>query len=713
MEGVVEREPSQFRLALRAMGEQWESMMGMAAMFMVTILIAIWIQPFYDKPEFRAFGEAGASQVRNIAIEFVMIMLFTVAIIFLAKWKKEWIIKYGILAILFIALGYATIPLAHKVVPDPGEPFELDLEPTPIEVLFQDGEAVWGLQPLLNETTGAIGGHAFYRLTDAGSEGGVGPLETRLRAGVVMMSNASSPGISQYDGGIIACDGEQWMRVHDDFDVSVDSEKGVDCALGLESDFGSYYVDSAGSLALLGSNSSWDLPTFVATEQPLRLLMLPSGQALWVSEQRVALLDMPRDAVDAVSLDFEYEHDAAITAASLGTSLWPDVMAGGSGSQSMLVIGDANGSVLAWQVDLNGTTIPQVEERMHLDRDVFTGQINGILLANYNHYAQDELFVIDSENLRMFRGSSLIEELNHSLSVSEPVAMGLVLAQSVDIDSVIIFQGGDGWEHGGLGWRQFDPSNGWAFALGLVVAIGLMATLYIRPEWYVVNSVGILVGAGVVAMLGISFVPWLIIIFMVAAAIYDAWAVYHSKHMLDLADTMVNLKLPILLVAPQEKGYSFLDETDVMKERVEAADAVDAGLRKAPSPTDAASGPPAPEDWERAAAAAASRREEPEKSSREAMFMGLGDVIFPGMLVVSAVTWLPEGTLLLGVDATLWVGIATMLGGLAGYFVLMGYVALGRPQAGLPLLNSGSILGYLISTLLLLGAGALEFNITF
>ena len=81
-----------------------------------------------------------------------------------------------------------------------------------------------------------------------------------------------------------------------------------------------------------------------------------------------------------------------------------------------------------------------------------------------------------------------------------------------------------------------------------------------------VNTVGVLVGSGVVVMLGVTFVPTLIIVFMIAAAVYDAWAVYRSKHMLDLADTMIGLRLPILLVAPQEKGYSFIDETVSMKE---------------------------------------------------------------------------------------------------------------------------------------------------
>ena len=68
-----------------------------------------------------------------------------------------------------------------------------------------------------------------------------------------------------------------------------------------------------------------------------------------------------------------------------------------------------------------------------------------------------------------------------------------------------------------------------------------------------------MVGSGVIVMIGISFVPTLVIIFMVLAAIYDYWAVHKSKHMLELADTMIGLKLPVLLVAPKEKGYSFLN----------------------------------------------------------------------------------------------------------------------------------------------------------
>ena len=77
------------------------------------------------------------------------------------------------------------------------------------------------------------------------------------------------------------------------------------------------------------------------------------------------------------------------------------------------------------------------------------------------------------------------------------------------------------------------------------------------------NSVGMVVGSGVIVMLGISFVPVLICVFMIAAlAIYDYWAVHRSKHMLELADTMIDLKLPVVLVAPKDTSYSFIGQKE-------------------------------------------------------------------------------------------------------------------------------------------------------
>ncbi len=240
--------------------------------------------------------------------------------------------------------------------------------------------------------------------------------------------------------------------------------------------------------------------------------------------------------------------------------------------------------------------------------------------------------------------------------------------------------------------------NAW-LALSMSFTIGMMVILHKFPEWYVVNSVGVLVGSGVITMIGIAFVPVLVIFFMILAAVYDHWAVNKSKHMLELADTMIDLKLPVLLVAPKSSNYSFIDqESNVMRRGEDVGMSWEGPLNGEVVPKSQAKG-------------------------RDALFMGLGDVIFPGILVISSITFLPD----IGpVVFDFWgdpsepvhlgpmlVGLGTLAGGLVGYMALMTQVARGRPQAGLPLLNGGSILGYIISGTIALGFSNLWQDITF
>jgi presenilin-like A22 family membrane protease len=73
---------------------------------------------------------------------------------------------------------------------------------------------------------------------------------------------------------------------------------------------------------------------------------------------------------------------------------------------------------------------------------------------------------------------------------------------------------------------------------------------------------------------------------------------------------------------------------------------------------------------------------------------------------VSALVNLPryfDPVTVLGIPGQLIVSLSSLAGTLVGYWVLMYFVASGRPQAGLPLLNSGTIVGYLISVLLVFG----------
>lgn len=181
----------------------------------------------------------------------------------------------------------------------------------------------------------------------------------------------------------------------------------------------------------------------------------------------------------------------------------------------------------------------------------------------------------------------------------------------------------------------------------MAIALGLTYGLVRHPEWYVVDTTGVLMAGGVAAIFGISFGIGPALVLMVAMAVYDAWAVYRTKHMVALADAVMDQKVPILLVAPKTKEYSFLDQGSLKDE-------IDSG------------------------------------KDREAMFMGLGDLVIPGMLIVAARFHLGWG-----------VGFFALFGALVGFFVLMTYVLKGKPQAGLPLLNGGTIAGYILGVLIL------------
>ena len=114
----LEQELAQETSVFALMKEQMTSMLGMVTMFVVTIVLALFIRPWYDVAELHAFGETGATQVRFIFLELIMIFIFTAVVIALARYKKEWVIKYGIMGVLTIALMYTTVPLMHVLVID-------------------------------------------------------------------------------------------------------------------------------------------------------------------------------------------------------------------------------------------------------------------------------------------------------------------------------------------------------------------------------------------------------------------------------------------------------------------------------------------------------------------------------------------------------------------------------------------------------------------
>ena len=207
--------------------------------------------------------------------------------------------------------------------------------------------------------------------------------------------------------------------------------------------------------------------------------------------------------------------------------------------------------------------------------------------------------------------------------------------------------------------------------LALGVAVALVAAMLLYPEWYVIDTAGVVMGGGAAGLFGISFGVLPAVVLLTILAVYDAISVYGTEHMLDLADGVMNLRLPVILVMPLSLSYSFIDAMDAT------------GSEDGES-----------EDAEQEVETADGERDD----ERDAFFIGLGDAVMPTVLIASAAHFSDLPTLVPGLDAPL-PAVTAAVGMLAGLLVLMRMVAAGRAHAGLPLLNGGAIGGYVLGAL--------------
>jgi presenilin-like A22 family membrane protease len=181
--------------------------------------------------------------------------------------------------------------------------------------------------------------------------------------------------------------------------------------------------------------------------------------------------------------------------------------------------------------------------------------------------------------------------------------------------------------------------------LAMVPTLGVLLLLRFYPEWYIIDIFGILVCAGISSLFGVSMTTFPALLLLIVLAVYDAISVYKTRHMVSLAEGVINIKAPLLFVVPKSSGYSFI------KDKVSISSK--------------------------------------EGAKRGAYFLGLGDAIIPTILVISAYWSLPASSFG-GINLP---SLGAMLGTYLGFLILM-TIARDRPQAGLPFLNSGAILGF-------------------
>jgi presenilin-like A22 family membrane protease len=213
----------------------------------------------------------------------------------------------------------------------------------------------------------------------------------------------------------------------------------------------------------------------------------------------------------------------------------------------------------------------------------------------------------------------------------------------------------------------FDFSLSFVTLLGTVLA-GCATVLLLRfPEWYVIDVLGVLLAGGIASIFGISLEPLPVIVLLFLLAIYDAISVYRTKHMLTLADGVMQQKVPIMVIVPKKRNYSFI------KEEFKSIKPMDSEVFSSNEPSNT--------------------------HDRGAYLMGLGDLIMPTVLVVSAAVFVPGG----GIGIFSLCSITTLIGSLIGLCLLMFFVQRGSAHAGLPPLNGGAIIGFFIGMMLISG----------
>jgi presenilin-like A22 family membrane protease len=182
-------------------------------------------------------------------------------------------------------------------------------------------------------------------------------------------------------------------------------------------------------------------------------------------------------------------------------------------------------------------------------------------------------------------------------------------------------------------------------AISAIIALSLSATLlYLmtkRKSWLIADICGFVLAVGITAMLGVSLTPMLMAVLLVALSLYDFVSVYMTRHMVSMAEGVIDLSLPVLLIFPDNPGQFRLEER---------------GNSGEPS----------------------------------AFFLGLGDIVLPSGYVVS-----------LSVFSDPRIALFAAIGTIAGVIFLLVATLKTKANAGLPFLCSFAIIFSLIGYVLL------------
>jgi presenilin-like A22 family membrane protease len=184
------------------------------------------------------------------------------------------------------------------------------------------------------------------------------------------------------------------------------------------------------------------------------------------------------------------------------------------------------------------------------------------------------------------------------------------------------------------------------YAIIIAAPVIMVLAMIFNNKWYVVNIAGFFLTSGIAFLLGLLLGIWAAAIFLALFAVYDYISVYKTKHMVGLAKIAIDRDLPMLFVFP----------TDFSK-KIEKIEIGEDGIE-----------------------------------GHTAMALGFGDVAFPGIMVVASAIYGMK------VGHFYPFFILPLVGGIVGMiYLVLGNVK--KPAPGLPFLNTGVIVGTLLSYL--------------
>jgi presenilin-like A22 family membrane protease len=175
----------------------------------------------------------------------------------------------------------------------------------------------------------------------------------------------------------------------------------------------------------------------------------------------------------------------------------------------------------------------------------------------------------------------------------------------------------------------------------IAIVTGFFAYMLIfKNEWYVTDAAGLIMISGAAAILGILLKPYIAITLLVVFAVYDYISVYKTKHMVTLAKAAIDNQFPLMFTLPSERGMTINGLTFENRE------------------------------------------------THSVIMLGFGDMAIPELLIVSSAIYNPLHIVLF---------IALTLAGALSALGFLFFSNHGKPAPGLPYINTGVILGFLIA----------------